>query len=426
MTKILEQFSKDYWENFITQNKGFSEACVLKDAMSPNLVNELNLGIMEVLKNRLSREDISDGFRVYIESKEQDDKYLLDLCKSPPNDGENIEEFAQRTFDKKFGIIINSGEKHSDRISENIIKSISPLIDIAGLPPLGVEITIFIGNYGWTPLGIHQDHRGENVIHFHLGPGNKSMYVWDEDVYKDLVGVKHNNTDIEPILPHAKEFTFGTGDLYYMPWNKHHVGYTGELSVGITLWFNNPSKFKYINKILESFRIQFIKKDPSILSNQFDMLESKECLNNLLETIDLESQVMSGSLKDFFDFSINEFNYCLLSNAGWQSVPLSKKETINFDSDTHYTQMEGKKIISKDAFKILYKKDNEKLTVYVRGSKFSMHYFESLITIIDEINKHIIIDVDNYIKSKELNMPTEAFYYFLALLYDKRGFEFID
>ena len=54
------------------------------------------------------------------------------------------------------------------------------------------------------PLGIHQDHRGENVIHFHLGPGDKQMYIWDEDAYKELTDLKHNNTDIAPLLPHAK------------------------------------------------------------------------------------------------------------------------------------------------------------------------------------------------------------------------------
>lgn len=61
------------------------------------------------------------------------------------------------------------------------------------------------------PLGIHQDRRGENVIHFHLGHGDKQMYIWDEDAYKELTDLKHNNTDIAPLLPHAKEYSFGIG-----------------------------------------------------------------------------------------------------------------------------------------------------------------------------------------------------------------------
>lgn len=38
------------------------------------------------------------------------------------------------------------------------------------------------------------------------------MYIWDEDAYKELTDLKHNNTDIAPLLPHAKEYSFGTGD----------------------------------------------------------------------------------------------------------------------------------------------------------------------------------------------------------------------
>jgi len=195
---------------------------------------------MEVLKNRLTMKDIDNGFRVYIDGIEQEDDYLNNLCSTPPREEENITTYTNRIFEKKFGLIINGGERHSDLISNNIISAIQPLLELKGMPPLGLEITIFIGNYGWTPLGIHQDHRGENVIHFHLGPGNKKMYIWDEDKYKELSGNKQNNTNIFPILPYAKEFDFGAGDIYYMPWNLFHIGRTDELSVGITLWFNNP------------------------------------------------------------------------------------------------------------------------------------------------------------------------------------------
>ena len=125
---------------------------------------------------------------------------------------------------------------------------IEPLCDLIGIPPLGYEITTFIGNYGWTPLGIHKDVRGENVIHFHLGPGRKQMYIWQDDKYEELVGKNvFNNTNIEPILDKAEEFDFGPRDIYYMPWFENHVGYTEDLSIGVTLWFksvnnNNFSK----------------------------------------------------------------------------------------------------------------------------------------------------------------------------------------
>jgi len=371
--------------------------------------------------------DIDNGFRVYIESVEQEDDYLNKLCLTLPTENENITTYTNRVFDKKFGIIINGGEKHSDLISNNIINAIQPLLELKGLPPLGLEITIFIGNYGWTPLGIHQDHRGENVIHFHLGPGNKKMYIWDEDKYKELSGDKQNNTDIIPILPYAKEFEFSTGDIYYMPWNLFHIGYTDELSVGITLWFNNPSKYKYLNKIIESFIIQFVKKEMDVIDNKFNLIEdSQTSTKDIFEILDLDSEILKGSVSNFFSFITDEFNHNLISNGGWQTKPLSRKEKDNFEVDIDYNILINKKIKSNRNFKILYKLTNDILFVYVRGSKFQMKYFSELIDLINELNRFEVIDLNKYFLTKKINIPKEVILYFLGLLYDKRGIEIID
>ncbi|WPC14426.1 hypothetical protein LEQ04_07230 [Riemerella anatipestifer] len=68
---------------------------------------------------------------------------------------------------------------------------------------------------------------------------------------------------------------------------------------------------------------------------------------------------------------------------------------------------------------------NDILFVYVRGSKFQMHYFSDLVDLIDSLNKNEIIDINLYLKSEKLEIPKEAILYFLALIYDKRGFEII-
>ncbi|MDE5436409.1 hypothetical protein KRE40_06975 [Elizabethkingia meningoseptica] len=423
----MENFSTKFWEDFIHANGNFTETCVIKNAITPKMLDDLNVGIMEVLKNRLTHRDIDEGFRVYIDGIEQKDEYLNELCTRPPKDTDDISSYTAGIFNKKFGFIINSGERHSDQISKNILQAVSPLIALKGLPPLGIEITIFIGNYGWTPLGIHQDHRGENVIHFHLGPGDKQMYIWDEDVYQELAGSKHNNTDIVPLLPHAKEFSFGTGDLYYMPWNKYHVGNTEELSVGITLWFNNPSKNKYLNRILKSFLTQFVKTDENIIGNKYNLLGSNnDSSKDIVEMLELDNEISKGSLVDFFDFLTDEFNHNLISNGGWQTPPLSQEQKTGYKVDLDYLVLSDKKIRSDSNFKILYKIKGELLVVYVRGSKFQMQYFSDILRIIDEINNQMEVDINLYLLTQEISIPKEAILYFLGLLYNKRGFEIIN
>ncbi|WPC14423.1 hypothetical protein LEQ04_07215 [Riemerella anatipestifer] len=77
----MKNFSIDFWRDFLKTNNDFTETCVIKDAISSEMLNELNLGIMEVLSNRLSMKDINNGIRIYIEGKEQDDDYLKKFVK---------------------------------------------------------------------------------------------------------------------------------------------------------------------------------------------------------------------------------------------------------------------------------------------------------------------------------------------------------
>jgi len=363
--------------------------------------------------------------RIYLEGKEQPDSYYEELALSPPAEDESMVDYSERTFDKKFAIIFNYGEKHSDLISEHIRNCVSPLIELVGLPPLGLEITIFIGNYGWTPLGIHKDQQGENVLHFHLGPGGKKMYTWDEDIYKELTGGKSNNKDIESILDHSKEYPFEAGDLYYMPWFKNHVGYTGELSVGVTLWFNNPTKRAYASQMLESIKHQFFKKAYAYIPNQMNYLESDDAFDDVVSVLQLDEEMYNLPFKDVLKQTQEDFKYCLMSNAGWQNVPLSLEKKKGYEVN-EYESLAGKTVTSKNPFQILYKKNDGQLLVYVRGSKIKIKYFKELVEIIDRINNYNVINIDELLTSFSEGFPPEAGLYFLSLLINKRGIDLIE
>ena len=45
---------------------------------------------------------------------------------------------------------MNNNEAFSEQLASRVLKMMSSLFEIAGLPPLGNEITVFIGNYGWV------------------------------------------------------------------------------------------------------------------------------------------------------------------------------------------------------------------------------------------------------------------------------------
>jgi len=424
METSVKSFTSSWWAAFIEANKKFSQACVIKDAIDSTLLEQLNRGIVEIIYERFKLESIGRGFRVYLDGLEQNDAFLRNLSKDLPLMDESIVDYSKRIFKTKFGIIINSGEKHSDILSEQVLNIMQPLIDSIGLPASGLEITVFIGDYGWTPLGIHQDHRGENVIHFHLGPAKKTMFIWDEKKYDELTGTKFNNMDIEPILEHAEKYPFEMGDVYYMPWNKFHVGYSDELSVGITLWFNNPTKYGYVNKVLESFIFQYVEENKDILTPQLNYLKNSNTFTDFISTLKLDDNALRTSTSGFFKNIYEEYKYSLMSNGGWQSVPLSLEEKTNYKVD-NYEHLLNKKVLSKKPFRIYYKKHKETLQIYVRGSKIEIRYHKELVSIINKLNTNNTFYVKDLIKKLSIDWPTEAGLYFLSLLYDKRGIEAI-
>ena len=73
MNENLNSFDNHFWEKFLKENENFTQTCVMKNAISDDLVDTLNKGVMEVLIERFKLDQIGRGFRVYLDGKEQDD-----------------------------------------------------------------------------------------------------------------------------------------------------------------------------------------------------------------------------------------------------------------------------------------------------------------------------------------------------------------
>ena len=414
------KFNRDWWFSFIEKNLSFSQTQVYKNIFSKDLTDILNKGVREMLKSRINRLDIDSGFRLYINDRELSDSEIRKLIRNNKlNDSESIESYCTRVFGKQHGVITNYGEKHSEILAENILRTIQPLFDIIGIPPWGLELTTFIGNYGWTPLGIHTDNRGENVLHYHLGPGKKKMYVWDEEVYKKEGKGISNNKNIKPLLKYADKFEFGEGDLYYMPWNKHHIGYSGDFSVGVTLWFNNPTRYDFSKLMIETIQNLFLKNDQSIIESQLDYLNNENTFLDFINTLNIDNNTLEAPLEDFLKHTYNEYKKCLLSNGGWQNIPLSYHKKIDSTKD-YFPNLEFKKIISNQLFNINYEKDGNRLITYVRGTRLSFKYFSELVGIIDTINQNEFIEVNSLIDEFD-SLPKEVILYFLKVLINNKG-----
>lgn len=261
-------FDTKWWDLFLEKTKSFTETSVFKSGIPKADVALLKKYIKTTLIKLATLRTDNYGLRLFVEGKILEGREMNRFYDSPPHKDESLEQWAARTFKgQKFGFIINEAERFNLDISRFIALKTEPLFNKIGFPKAGLGISLFIGNYGWTPIGIHQDPIGEDVIHFHLGPGSKTMYTWDYEQIKELVDIEtYDYRNIEPLIEHSSKFKFSAGDIYFMPTGKHHVGYSGDLSFSATLWRENPTKTRFIKKIHNMIMDQFILPSEGVVS----------------------------------------------------------------------------------------------------------------------------------------------------------------
>ncbi|PVV54857.1 hypothetical protein [Chryseobacterium sp. HMWF035] len=421
----VESFSAEWWDHFLEDSGNFTKTKVYKNVISNDDIDILKNEAVKILQEIYTHRTNQYGFRVYIKGEEQDINYISKLFDAPPTEKETLESYAERVFEKqKFGMIINRTEKFSEKVSQNILLKLQPLLDKVGIPLTGLEMTLFVGNYGWTPLGIHIDIKGENIMHFHLGPGPKIMYNWEEDTYKELTGKKENNTDIEPLLPYSDAYPFETGDFYFMPWNKYHIGFSDELSIGFIVGFNNPTRKGFTSAILNSISQQYLNDNKQILSPDKNV-EVEDSFNAIESVINLDENLRHLSFMDLMKYLHKEFKLAILSNGGWANIPITLNDKIKYDVD-NYEVLENKKIITPYPFKTYYEKIGDELVIFVRGYKVKIKYHDELPGIIDKLNGNKEEEVTDLLSTLTQDWPVEAGLYFLSLLYDKRAINIIE
>jgi hypothetical protein len=341
---------------------------------------------------------------------------MFRIYDSPPMPGEPVEDWVKRTFgDKKFGMIINEGERFNVQLSDKIALKLAPLLEKTGIPTEGVIFTLFIGNYDSTPLGIHLDLPGKSVIHFHLGPGSKTMYTWDNAEYEALVGEeKYNNKEVKKYLPYANSHPFDEGDIYFMPENTYHVGTQEGLSIAIACWCFNRANYDFAKRLLDIVKEQYLQVSPLMLKPDRNPLEDTSGADKTIDLYALPEDVNGLSFKDLLHETYKDLRYTLHSNAGYRTFPFPRKEKPTFElTDT---------IQIAKPYRIQYHRSNTgKLFIYVRGVKTEMKYFSCIETFIDTLNEEKPLTVAELLQTLNPSWDAAVGRHILGILYQHHG-----
>jgi len=209
-----------------------------------------------------------------------------------------------------------------------------------------------------------------------------------------------------------------------MPWNKYHIGFSDELSVGFVVGFNNPTKKGFTSAILNSIHQQYINDDKEILSPNKDT-DIDLTFDNIKSLINLSENLQEMTFMELLKYLHKEFKLAILSNGGWANIPMTLKDKIKYDIDS-YEILENKIVITPYPYKTYYEKVGDELVIFARGYKVKIKYHNELIIIIEKLNQNKEEEVNKLLSNLIQDWPIEAGLYFLSLLYDKRAINIIE
>ncbi len=377
--EFAKRFDGAWWDEFLDGTVQMSTPEAFGGRMTAEHTRRMRRCILDIIAQHAATCRDSYGYRVWVEGQQLTD--LDDHFARAPQAGEDVEDWTRRAFgDKRFGIILNRGEKFNEELSAAMAHALKPLLSKMGMPTEGILFTIFIGNYDMTPLGIHKDLPGKSVMHFHLGPGSKTMYVWEDEHYKTEPGEKRqNNMSFAPHLDSAIARTFHEGDIYFMPENRFHLGTQYGLSIGIACWANNRSKRHFAERLMQLVKLNYLLPSEDMLKSDRLAADDVSAVDSTMALF-AAPEIGEGSLKALLRHVYKDFRLALFSNAGFRNAPLPNPDALAISDDDS--------ICIEEPYRIFYVRDPEQktLALYVRGTKVILNEVGGLRALVDALN----------------------------------------
>ncbi|MAT90396.1 MAG: hypothetical protein CMC35_06850 [Flavobacteriaceae bacterium] len=416
-------FSDAWWDYFLNTTASLNKTSVLKDCLSRKETAFMRSELMGIIRQLASMRTTEFGYRVFLDGKSLRNAEMEGFYDLPPKENESLEAWSHRCLnDRKFGLIINRGEKFSPELAAMVSKKIQPLLDKMGVPSLGITFTIFIGNYGWTPIGIHTDGRGENVLHFHLGKGGKTMYTWNPEDYEAATTEEErfNNKNVEKYLDIANQHPFGEGDLYFMPEGEYHIGRSDELSMGLTLWFNNHSKRQLCQKTMRVIIDQWLEENNDILPLDTNAVEDISHIDKALDLFGIPEDLQDLSFREFLKETYKDFRYSIYSNGAFWTRPFPREENFEFTLETEVQLVQPYQIL------LVESRDKKNVHLYIRGTKLVFNNHPCIHDFVELLNSGNTVSIAALKDTLDPSWNLDICVYLINSIYLYNGIRIID
>jgi hypothetical protein len=376
---------KLYLKDIIAKTNNLLQPSAFKNFFPSSFLNLTD--IMNVLSEIINN-NAKDNIRVFIEQNLSAD-YEARLFDSNIEKKDSLGEWAKKLFkNKKFGIIINHAHLFNEKISQNIAHFLSPLLKDIGIPSGGIGISLFIGNYGYTPFGVHQDMDEEYIFLFHLGDCNKKMFVWNPNYFQKLNLCTEDYFEPKRIEQYSKSFILERGDLLFFPAKYYHIGKTDDLSVSLSVGILGITNKQLVEAIFRHIYNEYYCFAPPTRMDLKLLKPNDESLLKHLSPRFYRENYKFETFEELTNEAYTDLYFMRLSNAGFTGKTKLQKISLKDYLDRSL------QICS--PYKIYYREiASNKVAIYTRGHKLVVDNHSYISTLISNVNSGKQFTIEN-------------------------------
>lgn len=382
------------WDQLLARTDGLRKSAVLNGFFAAPPVDEQD--VLDILRRVSShyRGELLSTLRAYQGGRREELEHRV--LSGAPAAGTTLARWFGETFQgRPSALILNRVERWSAPVA-NIAASLNQARS-GGDPEqlLDIECVLLIGDYGYSPFGVHLDYDTTRVVHIPLTAERKTMLLWTEAEFVRATGKREPCFDVDTLLDSAERHEFGAGDVFFLSSDRYHVGYSPRLTATLAVVLTASKPASPCSQL------------PGALAAAFGP-----------DWTDLD-RVQQLPLKALCELERTHVMLRRLSNAGLSA---------ELDADGPYLPTDHDQLLRLvTPFRIFYSQ-RFGLTVYVRGSTFALpagtdeRHLRGIRTLLDVLNTGESLSV-NIATRIVRTLSADAVAYLLELLARRHAIE---
>ncbi|HAS39794.1 MAG TPA: hypothetical protein DCS93_04915 [Microscillaceae bacterium] len=407
ITQAPQVFTDSWWNTLLNNTNYLTTPTVIKDSVPQALFNEQDLaGIFRQVPTKLGFGE--PGLRVYVGSGQQVTE-MVEIYRNPIQPEETLRQFTQRIFgESSFGLIVNRATKYHIDLAKRLAPLYQGIKEKLGVEWIDLNATLFVGNYGYTPFGVHYDGEAKSVIHFHQGPGKKLMTLWDDETFEGKTGSRIHYPYPEKILPYGTTYEIEANDTFFLPEGPFHIGNTEEFSMALTVVIKGISVKDWLTNALAEMNTDSF--NPEVLAGY------ETDVDEVFAQGVIESTVSDLPFNNLVKTAMEDYQLSLKSNCGFKPPRWSDEKT--------YENLATQRIQLVQPFQMYHKalKDNQ-VRLYFRRNKQNFAEAKTIVPMIEQLNNGDVLEVGKVLEQHTYNKDylTE----FFTLLLNHQAIELV-